>query len=82
MNDKGTYIDTTALILLKHSVTNTRQKRNIRTQSMPGPVATKRRGRGSEIDDIRLWTYGDDIRTIDRNSTARTGVPPLASGRS
>lgn len=81
MNDKGTYIDTTALIQLKHAAANTRQKRNIRTQSMPGPIATKRRGRGSEIDDIRLWTYGDDIRTIDRNSTARTGVPHVKTFR-
>ncbi|MEJ1117237.1 DUF58 domain-containing protein [Phyllobacterium sp. CCNWLW109] len=81
MNDEGTYIDTTALIMLKHAATNTRQKRNIRTQSMPGPVAIKRRGRGSEIDDIRLWTYGDDIRTIDRNSTARTGVPHVKTFR-
>lgn len=48
---------------------------------MPGPIATKRRGRGSEIDDIRLWSYGDDIRTIDRNSTARTGVPHVKTFR-
>jgi uncharacterized protein (DUF58 family) len=81
MNDKGTSIDTTALILLKHVATNARQTGNIRTQSMPGPIAAKRRGRGSEIDDIRVWTYGDDIRTIDRNSTARTGVPHVKTFR-
>jgi uncharacterized protein (DUF58 family) len=81
MNDKGTSIDANGLILLKHIATIGRQSGNIRTQSMPGPIATKRRGRGSEIDDIRLWSYGDDIRTIDRNSTARTGVPHVKTYR-
>lgn len=39
----------------------------------PGGIVTRRRGRGSEIDDVRMWIDGDDIRHIDKNSTARTG---------
>ncbi|MGH6858625.1 MAG: DUF58 domain-containing protein [Phyllobacterium sp.] len=81
MDDKGTSVDAMALILLKHVATDARRSWNARTQSMPGPIPTKRRGRGSEIDDIRLWSYGDDIRTIDRNSTARTGVPHVKTFR-
>ncbi|WP_423794462.1 DUF58 domain-containing protein [Methylobacterium durans] len=41
---------------------------------LPGGIVTKRRGRGSEPDDVRLWSEGDDMRHIDRNATARTGI--------
>ncbi|MFD1333947.1 DUF58 domain-containing protein, partial [Methylopila musalis] len=44
-----------------------------RLAARPGGVVTRRRGRGSEIDDVRPWTDGDDIRHIDRHATARTG---------
>ncbi len=33
------------------------------------------RGRGIEFDDVREYQPGDDIRTIDWNVTARTGMP-------
>ncbi len=41
---------------------------------LPGGIVTKRRGRGSEPEDVRLWAEGDDRRHIDRNATARTGL--------
>ncbi|MFC5563953.1 DUF58 domain-containing protein [Methylobacterium aerolatum] len=40
---------------------------------LPGGIVTKRRGRGSEPEDVRPWSEGDDRRHIDRNATARTG---------
>ncbi|WP_238313854.1 DUF58 domain-containing protein [Methylobacterium crusticola] len=40
---------------------------------LPGGIVTRRRGRGSEPDDVRLWAEGDDVRHIDRSATARTG---------
>jgi len=43
--------------------------------AMPGGFVHKRRGRGLEVADIRAFEDGDDIRHIDRNATARTGVP-------
>src|SRR5678816_3022546 len=33
------------------------------------------RGRGIEFAEVRLYQPGDDVRTIDWNVTARTGVP-------
>ncbi|MBT3193821.1 MAG: DUF58 domain-containing protein [Verrucomicrobia bacterium] len=33
------------------------------------------KGRGMDFDEIRSYTPGDDIRSIDWNVTARTGVP-------
>ncbi|GJD61265.1 DUF58 domain-containing protein [Methylobacterium frigidaeris] len=41
---------------------------------LPGGIVTRRRGRGTEPDDVRLWAEGDDVRHIDRNATARTGT--------
>ncbi len=33
------------------------------------------KGRGVEFDEVREYNIGDDIRTIDWNVTARTGIP-------
>ena len=33
------------------------------------------KGRGMEFAEVRLYQPGDEIRTIDWNVTARTGVP-------
>ena len=33
------------------------------------------KGQGVEFDEVRPYTVGDDVRTIDWNVTARTGVP-------
>lgn len=44
-----------------------------------GGVARRRRGRGSETYDVRPWSDGDDIRSLDRNVTARTGAPHVRS---
>ena len=33
------------------------------------------KGQGVEFDEVRPYTPGDDVRTIDWNVTARTGVP-------
>ena len=33
------------------------------------------KGRGMEFDEVREYTPGDEIRTIDWNVTARTGQP-------
>ncbi|UHC19019.1 DUF58 domain-containing protein [Methylobacterium currus] len=48
----------------------TRQGRS----GLPGGIVTRRRGRGTEPDDVRPWAEGDDVRHIDRNATARTGT--------
>jgi len=35
------------------------------------------RGVGMEFDEVRLYAPGDDVRSIDWNVTARTGVPHI-----
>jgi uncharacterized protein (DUF58 family) len=43
--------------------------------SFAGQYESVFRGRGMEFDEVREYTPGDDIRTIDWNVTARTGRP-------
>lgn len=41
--------------------------------SLPGGFVTRKRGHGQETADVREYVDGDDIRHLDRGSTARTG---------
>lgn len=69
----GVDLDAQTLIGLKHLTGRATPSSTRRLAARPGGIVTRRRGRGSEIDDVRLWIDGDDIRHIDKNTTARTG---------
>ena len=43
--------------------------------SFAGQYESVFKGRGMQFDEVREYTLGDDIRTIDWNVTARTGRP-------
>jgi len=43
--------------------------------SFAGQYESVFKGRGMEFDEVREYTPGDDVRTIDWNVTARTGRP-------
>lgn len=47
--------------------------RRMMNGSLAGGYITKQKGSGFEFDQIRAYSYGDDIRFIDWNSSARTG---------
>ncbi|GLK69181.1 DUF58 domain-containing protein [Hansschlegelia plantiphila] len=70
----GVDLDATALMGLKHLTGRGAPTGARRLAARPGGIVTRRRGRGSEIDDVRPWVDGDDIRHVDRNATARTGL--------
>jgi uncharacterized protein (DUF58 family) len=42
---------------------------------LAGEYVSVFKGRGMEFDEVRQYVPGDEIRTIDWNVTARTGVP-------
>ena len=69
----GVDVDAAALLGLRHLARGAPASSSRRLAARPGGIVTRRRGRGSEIDDVRPWIDGDDIRHIDRNATARTG---------
>ena len=41
--------------------------------ALPGGFATRRKGHGLEVADMREYVRGDDLRHLDRGTTARTG---------
>ena len=43
--------------------------------TLAGAYRSQFRGQGMEFSELRPYQPGDDIRTIDWNVTARTGVP-------
>src|SRR5437868_3862757 len=42
---------------------------------LAGAYVSVFKGRGMEFDEVRPYVPGDDVRTIDWNVTARTGMP-------
>lgn len=42
---------------------------------LPGGFVTPRRGHGQEVAELREYVPGDDLRHLDRGSTARSGRP-------
>lgn len=79
-NTDGVCVDTETLLDLRHLVHNLPEHRLAPT-GLPGGFVSKRRGRGLEAVDIRVFSEGDDIRHLDRNTTARTGVPHVRTFR-
>src|SRR5215470_13341141 len=66
--------------MLTREQLNTVRKIQIRTSHLvtdifAGQYQSVFKGRGMEFAEVRLYQPGDEIRTIDWNVTARTGVP-------
>jgi uncharacterized protein (DUF58 family) len=70
----GADLDVEALLRLRLLASSMRGAKKPPRSALPGAVMHQRRGRGLEVYDIRAWSDGDDIRHLDRNVTARTGV--------
>ncbi|MEM7481358.1 MAG: DUF58 domain-containing protein [Acidobacteriota bacterium] len=51
------------------------------TEAMAGEYESAFKGRGMEFEEVREYQPGDDIRHIDWNVTARTGVPHVKEHR-
>ena len=44
---------------------------------MAGQFRTAFKGRGMEFEEVRPYQYGDDVRSIDWNVSARVGAPHI-----
>lgn len=69
----GVAVDIDGLMALRHLARE--GDAPVSMTALPGGIVSRRRGRGLETADIRVFQDGDDIRHIDRNATARTGIP-------
>ncbi len=49
--------------------------RRLVTDALAGEYHSVFKGRGMDFDEVREYTPGDEVRLIDWNVTARTGVP-------
>ena len=77
----GDDLDTGTLLNLRHLAARMPEPKNLPRTGLPGGIVHRRRGRGLEVHDIRAWSEGDDPRHLDRNVTARTGVPHVKTFR-
>ncbi|SLN69680.1 hypothetical protein RUM8411_03568 [Ruegeria meonggei] len=67
----GVSLTTDALIALRHLALADHE--NPLVAALPGGFLTRKRGQGVEVADVREYVAGDDIRHLDRGTTARTG---------
>lgn len=51
------------------------RSRKLVSMAMTGEYQSVFRGTGVEFDSVREYVFGDDVRSIDWNVTARTGTP-------
>ncbi len=72
LSQPGIAVDAEALIALRH-LSRRQHGARVSPTNLPGGFVSRKRGRGLETAEIRAYTHGDDIRHIDRNTTARTG---------
>lgn len=68
---QGVRLDTTGLIALRNLALRNRAAPVL--AALPGGHAIRDKGQGLEVADVREYVTGDDIRHLDRTSTARTG---------
>ena len=78
----GVRLDPDHLFRLRHLPSRVQVSAPLRLAPLPGQIASRRRGHGIEIDEIRAWAPGDDTRHLDRHATARTGVSHVRTFRS
>ncbi|MFH0782720.1 MAG: DUF58 domain-containing protein [Pseudomonadota bacterium] len=69
-------VQLTREILKKVRQIEVRTKRLV-NDSLAGSYHSVFKGRGMNFDEVREYVPGDDIRTIDWNVTARTGIPHI-----
>ena len=51
------------------------QTNKLVSETFAGEYLSAFKGQGIEFAEVREYTPGDDIRSIDWNVTARTGIP-------
>lgn len=72
----GLYADLSELMAMRHYVPMMRNSRDKKASSIDsGGIRSAFRGRGIEMEEIREYQFGDDVRDIDWRVTARMNSP-------
>lgn len=76
LGGNGLYASLEELIEQRQYVAYLRQLSQVKTLShMAGDVKSAFKGRGMELEEVRSYAYGDDVRDIDWRVTARKEQP-------
>lgn len=70
---KGLYADLGDLIAQRKFLPYIRRRHNNVTSCQAGDIRSAFKGRGMELEEVRAYGYGDDVRDIDWRVTARKG---------
>ena len=70
---KGLYAGIDELISQRRYLPYIRQRHNSVTSYQAGDIRSAFKGRGMELEEVRAYGYGDDVRDIDWRVTARKG---------
>ena len=70
---KGLCVRMDELVSLKKYLPYIRRRHNNITSYQAGDIRSAFKGRGMELEEVRAYGYGDDVRDIDWRVTARKG---------
>ena len=70
--DASIAVDLAELLQLRHIPTPSRHQAPDANGAWLGAYRGKRRGHGTDYDDLRVYSQGDDVRHIDWRASART----------
>jgi len=74
-NESGIVVSLDELMAQRQNVKYLRVKSELKTSVQSGDVKSAFKGRGIEMEEIREYTFGDDVRDIDWRVTARKMSP-------
>lgn len=74
-SERGLYATLPELLAERRNVGRLRRRNSLPTAGKAGDVKSAFKGRGIEMEEIRAYTPGDDVRDIDWRVTARKNIP-------
>lgn len=72
---KGLSVTLEDLIAEQKNLPYLKLRQNLQTSSQAGDVKSAFKGRGMELEEVRIYNFGDDVRDIDWRITARKMEP-------
>ena len=75
VTDKGLSVSLEDMLEQQNYLSYLQIKNNTATSALSGEIKSALKGKGMELEEVRAYTYGDDIRDMDWRVTARKSEP-------